>query len=265
MGNSISSRATPKHRTGAAVVVQKLERAAKTGNLSLQQSKLVAVPLKVWSLASLRTLDLSHNRLGTLPPQLATFLQLKSLRITNNVLTSLPPLVELAKLETLDLDHNQLTDLPPLPLKLKRLSATANAFVGTPMAIYACPKLADVDLSENASMGAWQMPRPVDAPLLNALRRLCLDACGLRSLPAEMGAFRQMQNLSLRGNALSAVPSALLTDTTLNQLRLDGSPMTRASFEAIPGADAFMERMKARVDKDLHVSGGGEHLCGLSS
>lgn len=265
MGNQSSTSRPAKHRTGAAVVAEKLERAAKAGTLSLQQSKLKAVPPGVWSLATLRALDLSHNSIVTLPPLLGVFGQLKSLRITNNALAELPPLAELPKLQTLVLDHNSLAALPPLPPSLKTLSAVANKLVGAPMAVYACGKLTDIDLSQNPTMGAWQLPRPLDAPLLGALRRLGLDGCGLSSLPHGMGAFRQMQNLSLRGNALTAVPSSLLADTTLNQLRLNGNPMTRASLVATPGADAFTARMKARVDKDLHVSGGGEQLCGLDS
>jgi len=100
MGNS-----QPINKTGKKVVVQKLENAARTGILSLQEHGLEEVPKQVYGLSKLRSLDLSRNALSDLGGGSIGHLQgLKVLAVESNKLGpgSLGGVSGLTKLHTLN-------------------------------------------------------------------------------------------------------------------------------------------------------------------
>ena len=270
MGNDVAKMAglgPPTNKTGSSVVRKKVERASKTGVLSLTEHKLEAVPKIVveqlgGGASRLRTLDLSRNKLDKLPEQWA-FPKLTTCNLSQNRLTRLPELS--AALKKLDASENRLTDV---------VSCLTNAEAN----------LEELSLSKNPSLGTGNLWPAV--ALLTRLTSLDVCGCGLRSLLdgsfslPELVDLRADDNLieeidvatkapalrrlSLARNRLQAqgIPTSLLRLSSLSHLDLQGNPLTKRQFLDIPGCDDFLKRREDHRKKQ-----GGEFaemgVCGL--
>ena len=269
MGNDVAKMAglgPPSNKTGSSVVKKKVERASKTGVLSLTEHKLEAVPKIVveqlgGSSSKLRTLDLSRNKLDRLPEQW-----------------------NFPKLTTCNLAQNRLARLPELSAALKNLDASENRLTDVVSCLtHAEANLEELALSKNPSLGDAIWPA---VALLTRLTLLDVCGCGLRSLldgsfslpelidlRADDNFIQEidiatkapaLRRLSLARNRLQApgVATSLLRLASLSHLDLQGNPLTKRQFLDIPGCDDFLKRREEHRKKQ-----GGEFaemgVCGL--
>jgi hypothetical protein len=61
---------------------------------------------------------------------------------------------------------------------------------------------------------------------------------------------------------ISELPEPLLRDTALQQLQVDDGLLGKDGTlrEDLPGREAYMERRKARIDKEMHSKATGGDL-----
>lgn len=242
------------------------DHAGKTGRLLLAGAKLGAVPAQVWLLQDLRMLDLSHNHLPMLTSQIGTLQKLKTLKLSYNSLTSLPvEIYHLKELRTLVVDHNKLSDLSAvLPTEnLKDIDLSFNEFtgeVGHPT--LAIPKSAvTVNLSNNK---ITKLGEAFGFEILVHVEELNLDNNTIEVLPEEMRFMKRLTCLKIRNNKLASIPSAVLKETRLNRMHLEGNLITLERFQDTDGFEDFMERRRLRIEREID---GGLHtsrnVCGL--
>ena len=201
----------------ASTAQLKVERAEKTGVLSLRDAGAEKVPEKIFKLANLRVLDLSHNRLPALPGAIGGLAQLTQLTLDRNRLKALPDvLCRLVKLESLSASENQLAQLPAgigALVKLKKLNVSKNALLFLPPSLEKCAALQEVDVSHN------QIAAFVNWAGLASLRDLNLSYNPIPELPSTSAAgLKRLKDLDLRGlDGLEGVPVGLLRDTPLER------------------------------------------------
>lgn len=248
---------------------EKIERAAKTGILSLRDMGLSndSLPGKIFGMPGLRVLDLAGNKLTKLPPAVGQLVALTSLTLDSNRLKALPvELLALVKLETLSLGRNKLESLPEglgKLKKLKKLLASHNALRELPNSIGGCADLVQLDAAHN-SLGSVPLGLGVLASLVSAN----FQNNQIGALPADgLGGLKRLKELDLRGNAPLVVhgslPPQLLLATPLHHLQLDPELLASdglLTVAAAGGAEAqaaYLERRKGRIDKELHAKSRG--------
>lgn len=249
------------------------EMAEKTGVFALESKGLIEVPAKVWGITNLRTLDLSHNKLVGLPgPKLRTVApKLKTLTLSDNRLAELPDeLCECKELQALAVGQNALRALPDALGalgKLKTLVVSHNQLAALPSSMCAMVSLQQLDASHNKLTAV-----PAGFGALAMLAAADLSHNELGGLPAGLGALRRLKDLDLRHNAPLAVnasahglPPELLTDTPIHRLELDpelldiDGLLAEGAAGGATARQAYLERRKARIDKELHAKDrGGE-------
>ena len=99
--------------------------------------------------------------------------------------------------------------------------------------------------------------------LSGLLEANCQVNC-LSSLPAGLGGLKRLNVLDVRDNdALSSLPVELVRDTPLCNLMV-GPALVAPDGQLIEmeGRDAYIERRKARIEKELHAkeTGGEVHF-----
>eukprot|EP00937_MAST-01D_sp_MAST-1D-sp2_P007270 g7270.t1 len=246
------------------IMEQKLKNAHATGLLALQGHKLKEFPEEVLTIAKMRTLDLSGNNLRVVPAQIATLQKLKVLKLQDNTLSALPALDALGALQTLTLDRNGLRELPALPPKLKGISCAGNAFTALPAALHSCAgALKVLDLGGNRI----ELLEPGVLAALTALEELSLDDNRLIMLPDEMAALKALRSLSARRNRLQALPAALLKETPVDKMHLEGNLITKKQFMECDGFEDFQRRRELLKKKDIGIAMqmSGMDLCGLDA
>ena len=258
----------------ASTAQLKVERAEKTGVLSLRDAGAEKVPEKIFRLANLRVLDLAHNRLPALPGAIGGLAQSTQLTLDRNRLKALPDvLCRLVKLESLSASENQLAQLPAgigALVKLKKLNVSKNALLFLPPSLEKCAALQEVDVSHN------QIAAFVNWAGLASLRDLNLSYNPIPELPSTSAAgLKRLKDLDLRGlDGLEGVPVGLLRDTPLERIELPKKLVAKDGLlvESAVGTDglpvdveynkaraAYLARRKARIDKEMHAKDrGGE-------
>lgn len=237
---------------------ERVARAGKSGSLTLSgaKSRRKKVPPEVWALGDrLVTLSLAENLLTVQALEgLSRLTRLKHLSLADNRLDAVPGAVSpdsLPRLETLTLDRNRIAEVPPgvfrLP-RLKRLALAHNLVAALPAAVGEAARLEELDVSHNRLRAL-----PPEAGALSRLRELaCEGNAELETLPAETGGLRSLTLLRLGGTALRELPEALLRDTPVASLSMEGTPLDRGGrFYQAPGFDAFQARHKAVADKKI--------------
>lgn len=208
-----------------------LEQDGEVRALGLHRCGLTALPASVRALTALQRLDVGGNSLTELPPlppgvrelfvddnQLARFPELPPLRLLDanrNRLVEVPPL---ADVEFVYVAANQLT-APPVTRGSRYLNVSDNPL--------AALELADGTLSEvrAESCGLRELPASIGA--LTQLRDLSLRGNLLSALPAEVAGLRALRHLDLRGNLLDDLPEELLALPDLRKLDLRWNPLRR--------------------------------------
>jgi leucine-rich repeat protein SHOC2 len=240
---------------------QKLKNARATGVLSLREDGLKEFPSAILSLEKLKVLDLSCNAFKSVPLELCMLANLKKINLQDNKLGDIPDLSALGNCKTLNLDRNRLMALPSLPPGLKELTVGGNNLAAIPPAVLALAgTLVILDCSSNQVVEL-----PVELCVFDKLEELVLDGNALAELPAEMGGLGKLKRLYLRNNRLSGLPAALLKDTPVNAMQLEGNLISKREFMASDGFEEFETRRTTLKKKDLDVAASmsGMNLCGL--
>ena len=250
----------------------------------------------------IRSLDLSSNLLTKLDDDLTHFKALKTLNLSKNRLISLVSAAQLKSLQNLDISHNDLVSLPILPGKLQKINVSCNQIaivecgggggggggeggdVGGVDDNWCLPKLKEIDLSSNVIVGltssmfaVMQNLERLDLsnnhlemidPSIGTLMKLVhlnLRKNRLVALPPELGACKGLQTVLAANNMLETVPTELLENGALSNMRLEGNRMIKSQFLAIEGVEEFMERRKARLNREIHggMHGTDRSVCGL--
>jgi len=230
----------------AGSLKQHIETAEKTGSLSFSDKGLEKFPPELVKVVNnLRNLDLSNNKITQLPDNIGSFKMLKTLALHKNKLSELPVGIgKLTKLETLSLQSNLLTRLPSAfgQLKhLKELNLSHNDLTAFPTALFDLGLLDILDLSNNK---ITNVPDGVDKLEVTEMN---LNQNQISSLSPSLASCPRLKTLRLEENCLSldAIPSGLLTTSTVSLLALEGNLFDIKKLEDSDGFDKYMERFTA--------------------
>lgn len=231
---------------GNAGLKQHYETAKKTGVLKISQKKLNEFPPSMRQLESnLRTLDISDNKFTALPNEIACFIHLKQLNLSKNKLTKLPDCIgALTKLETLNASHNLLATLPRTLsnlINLKQVNFTDNQLKDFPTMLVGLKHLDVVDLSKNKITHV-----PSEASGLN-VTELILNQNQVSEVSSAISGCPRLRTLRLEENCLhlTGIPKAVLTESKISNLALDGNLFEMKQFAEVDGYDKYMERFTA--------------------
>jgi len=269
-----------------------LDTGAKTGVIILPNKKLKKFPTQLCSssksptqFVKVRSLDLSGNLLTNINVDLSHFKALKTINLSGNRLTQLTSIYQLPSLQNLDISNNKLIALPRLPLKIQKINASKNQ-IAVVDCILKLSKLKELNLSNNSIVGIAssffqecnldKLERldlshnnldciAISIRSLSKLNYLNISNNNLVSLPIELGQCKFLQTVLAANNRLDTIPSELLDNGSLSKMRLENNRIEKEDFLEITGAEEFMERRKARIDREIH---GGMHatdrsVCGL--
>lgn len=231
---------------GNAGLKQHYETAKKTGVLKISQKKLHEFPPAIKQLeGNLRTLDISDNKFTALPNEIASFIHLKQLNISKNKLTKLPDCIgALTKLETLNAAHNHLTSIPRTLsnlIHLKQVYFTDNQLKDFPLMLCGLKHLDMLDLSKNKISTI-----PAEVSGLN-VTELNLNQNQIAEISHHIAACPRLKTLRVEENCLqlSAISKAVLTESNISNLALEGNLFEMKQFAEVDGYDTYMERFTA--------------------
>ena len=190
--------------------------------------------------SSLQKLILSSNRLRSMPSELSTCSALQQIDLSDNMLETLPDCFgAMAKLKEVLLSHNRLKSLPAsigAAMNLKILDVSQNCLSALPASIGTLANLEDLDCSNNRLSG----------------------------LPSSMGGMKRLKRVNACHNQVAAgsIPGALLRDTPIDTLLLDGNLIT--GLEGEDGYADFTKRVKTHKDQNVQQGVGTGDLSRLS-
>ncbi|KAK3929708.1 Leucine-rich repeat-containing protein 57 [Frankliniella fusca] len=231
---------------GNTALQQKCETASKTGVLKISQRKLTEFPNSVKRLDQvIRVLDFSENHFALIPKEIGSFLHLKQLNLEKNRLISLPEEIgNLTKLESFNVSNNKLTTLPVTLEKLnhlKQVQITDNLLTVFPLMLCGLKHLDFLDVSRNKIS---EVPDGVENLYVT---ELVLNQNQVRSISDSIAKCPRLKTLRLEENCLqlSAVPLAILTESSISTIALEGNLFEMKEFMNLEGYDAYMERYTA--------------------
>jgi len=269
MGNLAGSSA----RTKDAPLAERLNMGKMTGRLRLiaKDGDLDKILNQSASdLKNLRALDLSECGLKSLPSAIGTSLvKLQVLKLSDNPdLASLPvELAGLKELRKLDCSNcSKLQSLETIPKCVEELELSGCNFQGLvehpllPLSAH----LTKLDLSNNPGITGFGPAFGFEI-LSNSLTELNMDNTAVQDVPESIGNLKSLSVLRLENTRVSSLPRSLLADTPVARLELKGTRMTKESFLSLSGADAFMQRRKARIDREIAggITSPDTSVCGL--
>mmetsp|Transcript_20469 Transcript_20469/g.28756 ORF Transcript_20469/g.28756 Transcript_20469/m.28756 type:complete len:263 (+) Transcript_20469:95-883(+) len=241
----------------------KLKRGEKTGSVNLVGLKLKSIPKKLYLIGEkLRVINLRENNIEKLGRDIKVFTKVKALDLSLNRLVSIPPSIScLQRMQKLLLSGNRITTIPVELWSLQRLEIvdlSSNLIVDLEIpeeskekSTALAPNLRELNLGKNS------LKRLPDT-LGNAsnLRTLKVDANSLTSLPQGLGNLAEIRKISCRNNDLDGpgcIPEALLRDTKLFIIELDGNPIAKdGKYYKLKGFSAYEARCKEKGDKQIH-------------
>lgn len=232
--------------------------------LSLSSSGLKKIPEAVLTIHTMKTLDLSSNSLKALPPEFSAFACLKVLKLQQNKLCEVPSncFTHMTKLTTVALGNNQLDCIPNMPPSVKSLSFAGNRLQNLVLEpVTACAgTLRILDLSGNQMVALTP-----EITIFTSLEELILDDNSLCMIPDEISQCPKLRSLSLRRNELQTLPVALLRDSTVDKMQLEGNSISKRQFMNMEGFKEFEDRRGKLKNKSLETSYeiSGMDLCGL--
>lgn len=234
----------------ASSLKQHIETAEKTGTCNLSKQGITEFPGELGRLVkNLRNLDLSDNKLPSVPPMIGQFTMLKNLNLNQNRLCRLPDDIgNLKKLETLHVSHNRLDALPQTLNKLSSLrdvSFYGNVLTTFPVQLCGLKHLDLLDLGHNIVVSIPDEARNLEVIELN------LNQNQVRRLSDEVAKCPRLKVLRLEENCLelSAFSPAILRDSNISLLALDGNLFDTKQFRDLEGYDQYMERFTATKKK----------------
>lgn len=206
------------------------------------QCGLRRVPPEISAISSsLQKLILSSNRLGSMPSDLSTCSALQQMDLSNNMLETLLPdcFGAMVNLKEVMLSHNRLQSLPAsigAAKNLKILDVSSNRLCALPASIGDLANLEDLDCSSNR----------------------------LSSLPSSMGGMKRLKRVNASQNQVAAgsIPGALLRDTPIDTLRVEGNPIP--GLEGEDGYNEYAKRVKTQKVQNVQQGVGTGDLSRLS-
>ena len=226
---------------------QHMETASKTGALAFPGKKLDEFPEALQKVSgNLRNLDLSNNKITTIPKWIANFKSLKTLNLSGNQLNSLPEEIgQLSKLENLIVSKNCLSGALPKSLgklkNLKELDASGNKLSKFPVSLAGLNHLNSLDLSSNKISA---IPDGIEELQLTSLS---LNQNQISSISPSLAQCPRLKTLKVEENCLSldAIPTVLLTNSSVSTLNLNGNLFSEKQFAYCEGYEKYLERYTA--------------------
>uniref|UniRef100_H2M2E9 Leucine-rich repeat-containing protein 57 n=1 Tax=Oryzias latipes TaxID=8090 RepID=H2M2E9_ORYLA len=228
---------------GNSALRSHLETSQKTGVFQLTAKGLQEFPEELQRLtANLRTVDLSGNKIEVLPASIGNFLQLRSLTLNSNRLTALPSeMGKLKKLETLCLNGNRIERLPPTLGQLRALrtlNLAGNQISEFPLGLGTLRQLDMLDLSRNHIHIV-----PPEVSDLQAIE-INLNQNQISVVSPEISLCPRLKVLRLEENCLelSSIPQAILSDSQVSLLSLEGNLFEVKNLREIEGYEKVRPR-----------------------
>lgn len=230
---------------------QRLDAASKTGIYNITGKETKEFPKDCLKLSNLRVLTLEKCQLEQVPPEIGQVAgTLQKMILPSNKLRSLPAqLGALINLQQIDLSNNALEMLPDsfeALLKLKEVNVANNQLLRLPDSLCAAKNLKILDASNNRLTA---LPRALGA--LANLEDLDVNSNRLSGLPEGMGGMKRLKRLNACHNNLNSgsIPGALLRDTPIDTLRVEGNPIPGLQGE--DGYDEYAKRAKTHELKNI--------------
>lgn len=185
-----------------------LKRVVFMGTTSLDIQNIL---VKFANCPTLEFLGFGYMNLDTLPEEIGWIRQLKSLGLWGNNLSTLPVSIgNLTALEGMALTDNSIDSFPETIQKLSHLEFVGldgNNLQQLPLNFLKLPFLKEINLSRNPKLN-------LDSTLaqlsLYELVDIALRECAIKTLPATIGRFTQLERLDLSDNQLSELPTEIL-------------------------------------------------------
>jgi Leucine-rich repeat (LRR) protein len=213
---------------------------------------------KTEDLQGMRVISTTACKLADLPKcVLQSSDTLRKLKLSNNLFTNLPAaaFANFTRLEELDLSRNRLGHLPDglaiFPTNLRVLDLSMNVLVASDLKGGGqLQSLVQLNLAQNPGLASLDQ---LAFKELKSLEDLNVDGTSLHSLPEALSECPRLLVLSARDNQLESVPERILRDSPLlHTLNLDGNKgISEGKLIDMPGSDAYLQRRKARLDKQI--------------
>eukprot|EP01087_Luapelamoeba_hula_P016336 TRINITY_DN5019_c0_g2_i5.p1 TRINITY_DN5019_c0_g2~~TRINITY_DN5019_c0_g2_i5.p1 ORF type:complete len:1446 (+),score=297.74 TRINITY_DN5019_c0_g2_i5:157-4494(+) len=239
-------------------------------SLEMPHNNIRYLPLELKQLSCLKYLNLSHNLISSLPEGLAALVQLKSLRLDHNQLVSVPrDIFTISTLRSIQLSNNRLSKLPDTAagrdlVKLRELDLRNNAltlpFPVSPAASAPDPKKEKEAATDKDKEAAANTPLTL-ALAFPSLKRLLLSNNRITALPS-LRDLKELQELELVGNALTALPAGLDMLSALTTLNASHNSINALS-EDIGGLVSVTELNLAYNQLDCAIPSSIKNLSRL--
>lgn len=231
---------------GNSGLKQHYETAKKTGVITLSNCKLQEFPAPLRQLTSnLRSLDISNNKFQCLPDTIDQYSTLKHINFSNNKIKSIPDSISLLiKLETLNGSSNLLVSIPDTLSKLKNLKQvflSDNQLKEFPLVFCGLKHLDSLDISKNHITVIPDGVEHLYAIELNANQNQ------ISCLSTSIAKTPRLKTLRLEENCLpiGEIHEAILKDSEISNIVLDGNLFESKQFMSIDGYDEYMKRYTA--------------------
>mmetsp|Transcript_6293 Transcript_6293/g.10450 ORF Transcript_6293/g.10450 Transcript_6293/m.10450 type:complete len:263 (+) Transcript_6293:86-874(+) len=240
----------------------KLNRGEKTGSVNLVGLKLKRIPKRLYLIGEkLRVINLRENIIEKLDDDIKVLKKVKALDVSFNRIVSIPPSISyLERMQKLILSGNRIAAVPVELWSLKRLELidlSSNLIIdlGIPgeskeKSTALAPNLRELNLSEN------RLKRlPDTLGNVSSLQTFKVDSNLLTSLPQGLGNLAEIRKISCLNNNLDGpdcIPEALLRDTKLFIIELDGNPIAKdGKYYKLKGFSDYEARCKEKGDKQI--------------
>ena len=234
--------------------------------LVASMGQLERLPPEIGELGKLRELNIAANRISSLPAEIGRLSNLTVLNARGNELKEWPEQISnLSSLQALDLSANKLTRIGPgigRLAALKEFRLAGNDLETLP------PEIGNLPLLERLYAPAFERnwKGEAEAPLTQTV---------LVSVPAEIGALRNLKELNLSGRRLTSLPAEMSRLANLASLRLSQNKLSNlpdvGGLSLLRELDASENRITAmpggigRLEKLEEINLSGNKIESLPS